>query len=256
MADFGELGKIVRSLSRGQVDLLTDMARAMTGDIPKEIEETSDICERRFADYFSNRLRLHHATASQADKFTKKPFEFAFVDASRAAGKKGRIIRSSTNPGPDVEVDGELFSLKAEGAANISPKMILISKFMEAKWIDNCETAEDFARETPPRLVEHLNRYDRILTLRSTNAPGFKVKYELIEIPRDLMLRVATLQTVDFSEPTTANSSGADVLDAEGKKAFRVSLDGSDAKVTIKGLRVDLCSFHGSWVVQAPIEQD
>lgn len=105
------------------------------GDIPEQIEEASDICERRFADYFSNRLRLHHATASQADKFTKKPFEFAFVDASRAAGRSGRIIPGSTHPGPDVEVDGELFSLKTEGAANVSPRVILISKFMEAKWI-------------------------------------------------------------------------------------------------------------------------
>lgn len=104
--------------------------------------------------------------------------------------------------------------------------------------------------------IEHLNRYDRILTLRSTNAPDFKVKYELIEIPRDLMLRVETLRTEDFSEPTAANSSGADVLGKNGKKAFRVSLDGSDAKVTIGGLRVDLCRFHGSWVVQAPVEED
>ncbi|MBA2691619.1 MAG: hypothetical protein H0U65_03875 [Rubrobacter sp.] len=176
MADFEELEKIVRGLKQGQADLLVDMARAMTGDIPEEIGGESDICNRRFADYFSNRLRLHHATASQADKFTKKPFEFAFVDASRAAGRSGRIIPSSTHPGPDVEVGGELFSLKTEGAAKVSPKTILISKFMEAKWIDRCETIEDFARETSLRLVEHLNRYDRILTLRSTNAPNFKVR--------------------------------------------------------------------------------
>ncbi len=256
MTDFGELEEIVRGLKQGQVDLLTDMARAMTGEIPEQLGETSDICDRRFADYFSNRLRLHHATASQADKFTKKPFEFAFVDASRAAGRNGRIIPSSTHPGPDVEVEGELFSLKTEGAANVSPRTILISKFMEAKWIDRCETTEDFAREAPPRLVQHLNRYDRILTLRSTNASNFKVKYELIEIPRDLMLRVDTLRAEDFSETTASNSSGADVLGEDGTKAFRVSLDGSDAKVTIRGLRVDLCRFHGSWMVQAPIQED
>ena len=113
------------------------MARAMTVDIEEYLNENSDIISSEFATNFSNRLLIHHAT--HTEKFAKKAFEYAFMNASIATGKSAKIISSSTNPGTDVVVDKVNFSLKTEASARINRKKITISKLMEARWIRECK---------------------------------------------------------------------------------------------------------------------
>ena len=165
----------------------------------REVEENfnsgSDIATADFRVSFRNRLLIHHATNEA--KLTKKAFEYAFRAASAAAGKTAAITSSQTNPGTDVTVDGVAFSLKTEAAASIRADRITISKLSEGRWIQQCSTLEELAQATITRIPTHLQQYDRILTLRAHNLSMVKVLYELVEIPRSVLLQVQTLAAAD-----------------------------------------------------------
>ncbi len=247
------LMRIARELDMAQVALLTDMAKALMGAVEEEINPSSDILSPRFAGNFSNRLRIYHAT--NEEKFNKKAFEYAFVAAARYEGKPARVLPNMVAPDADIEVAEARYSLKTEAARNLNRALIRISKFAEARWIRDCATQEDFARETTTRIPKHLGKYERIFTLRAFDASGPSVRYELWEIPQELLMRVAYLEAKDFSPRSKAGSSGADVRMEDGSTAFRVILDGSVEKVTISNLRTDLCVLHGAWIVPVKIAE-
>lgn len=247
-----EIESILPALDSGQLDLLLEMARAMGEKIDQDIDQHSDILAPAFVGNFSNRLIVHHAT--HEEKFKKKSFEYAFCAASRSAGRTAEIVSSQTNPGADVVVDGTNFSLKTEAAASIHPDKITISKLMEARWIRDCLTREDFARETTARVVAHLEKYERILTLRAFNVPPSAVRYDLVEIPLSLLLQVKNLKPDDFSERTANGGSRANVR-SDGRIAFSIRLDGSVEKVTVSGLQTSLCNLHGSWTVPVKVRE-
>lgn len=246
MARQQDLKKILAKLDSGQLDLLLEMATCMSRKIKQTIDEESDILTEEFLANFSNRLIIHHAT--HEEKFKKKSFEFAFCSASRSAGRTAKIVSDPTNPGADVIVDNVKFSLKTEASAGIRKQRITISKLMEARWIRDCKTKLDFARRIKDRVVGHLSKYDRILTLRAFNVGDASVRYDLVEIPIELLLRMQRLASKDFGKKTKAGGSGANVKIGRSK-VFRVVLDGSVEKVTISGLDVDSCFTHGSWEV-------
>ncbi|MHB0867737.1 MAG: hypothetical protein ACYC6B_09505 [Thermoleophilia bacterium] len=242
----------IEELSPIQTHLLTQMAEAMVGDIPQTINTNSDILTPKFVDSFSNRLQMHHAT--HYERFNKKSFEYAFLASAIYAGHHAIIVEDSTNPGADLIIDDVPFSLKTEAAESIQEHRITISKLMEARWIRECLTEEDFARETTCRVVEHIEKYNRIMMLRAFTISPTEVRYDLMEIPKELFLRIGTLGAKDFSARTSNGSSSANIMLAEtgnDKKAFSVRLDGSVEKITISGLLVSLCLFHGSWTVQS-----
>ncbi len=246
MVKLQELIDVVKDLHPGQLDLLLEMAQAMRKDIKEDISDKSDILVPYFTKNFSNRLIIHHATHEQ--NFKKKAFEYAVCAAATSAGKKAKIVSDPTNPGADVIIDGEAFSLKTEASASIREKKITISKLMEARWIRECKTSRDFALETTTRVVDHLNRYERILILRAFDLSQNFVRYDLAEIPLSLLLRIGRLTENDFTPRTKSGGSSASVKQ-NGIKAFTVRLDGSVEKVTISNLSIDLCIKHGSWTI-------
>lgn len=245
MATPEEIAEIAKKLTTEQLDILVEFARSLTRDVVHFINDESDIMTTPFVEEFSNRLRFYHAT--QAEKMNKKAFEFAFLEASKKAGRKSELIGDPTNPGIDIVVDGVGFSMKTEAAESIKPEEIHISKLMEARWIRDCENREDFAKEVREKVGGHLRRYQRILMLRAFDTlKGYK--YDLVEIPRDLLLQVENLESNDFQKRRESGSSRADVT-RSGNRAFTVRLDGSVEKITITGLLMSLCDLHGSWVV-------
>lgn len=256
-----ELARLAHGLGPVQVALLADMARALTGDVEEEISPDSDLLSEGFAGNFSNRLRIYHAT--NAEKFNKKAFEYAFVAAARYVGGRAIILPNAVAPDADVEVDRHRYSLKTEAARNLSRTAIHVSKFSEARWIRDCRSPEDFAREATRRIPEHLRRYERIFTLRAFDVLAEPlgwdlpvVRYELWEVPRDLLMRVEDLRPEDFAPRSAAGSSRADVMMEDGTRAFRLTLDGSVEKVTLAGIRTDLCRFHGAWTVPVLVAEE
>lgn len=257
----GELLRVAGELEPARVALLVDMARALAGDVEEEISSDSDVLTEGFAENFVNRLRIYHAT--NAEKFNKKAFEYAFVAAARYAGSSAEVLPNAVAPDADVEVDEVRFSLKTEAAKNLNPRRIHVSKFAEARWIRECQTPEDFAREAAQRIPEHLRRYERILTLRAFDVSAGplegdlpSVRYELWEVPRELLLRAEDLRPEDFAPRSSAGSSRADIKLGDGTTAFRLTLDGSVEKVTLAGIRTDLCRLHGAWTVPVLVAEE
>ena len=243
-----DLTEIARTLNDAQLDLLINMAKALRVDIQEQVNPRSDLMGGGFAEYLGNTLRLHHATSKE--KFKKKSFEYAFVAAAAHAGHSARITSQATVAGADLVLDGAVrCSLKTEAAAGLNRNSITISKFSEARWIRECRTPDDFRRETATRMMRHLHEYDRVFTLRAYDTARDRVRYDLVEIPLALLLRVETLRPADFSPRTSNGSSSATVLDSDGRPAFRVRLDGSVEKITITGLPVSKCVIHASWTV-------
>ncbi len=242
-----ELFAVVRQLAPAQVQLLLNMAQAMSDGLTSTINPVSDLLDTATVATFANILLMHHA--NHREKFNKKGFEYAFVTAALAGGKTATLVTSATNPGADVLVNGVAFSLKTEAAQSIRRGYIFISKLMEARWIRECRTPEAFLQGVLQAVVPQLQQYQRILVLRAFDLATAKVQYDLIEIPRDLLLEVAGLQVADFRLHTgRSGGSHADVLIA-GRKAFTLNLEGSVEKVQIRGLDVARCIWHGSWVV-------
>ena len=246
MADPDDFKKVFASLNSGQLDLLLEMARYMSKETEEESDINSNLLTPEFTAHFSNRLLIHHATSEE--KFNKKSFEFAFAAASRSAGRKAIIVPDPTNAGADVIVDGTKFSLKTEAAANISPKRITISKLMEARWIRNCVSRENFASHTQSHVVTHLEQYQRIVCLRAFDVPKNKVRYVLVEIPCDLLLKIRNLAAGDFRPRNQSGGSGAAVYDGK-ERVFSIRIDGSVEKITVSGLLIERCITHGSWTV-------
>jgi hypothetical protein len=217
----------------------------------EEVSSDSDIVTAAFSKNFRTRLQLHHAANEEV--FNKKSFEFAFKNASIAADRTAVIETSAVNPGHDVTVDGVRFSLKTEADKKIRPKSIKISKLMEARWIRECVTGEDFRRGVK-RILEHLSHYERVLILRAFrfDPPTSEVRYDLLEIPLGVLRRIESIGPADF-KPRSAKSGGSSALvkDPSGR-LFALRLDGSVEKVTISGLGVESCLMHASWTISIP----
>ncbi len=233
-------------LDDAQLEMLGEMAEALRAPCQVRVDPSSDLAGGKFSDYFLNRLKIHHATSEE--KFKKASFEYAFIAAARYSGVSANKTKSQTFQGADAAVDGVRWSLKTEASAKISKSTIGVSKFSEARWIRDCETPSDFARECVPRFLRHLDEYDRIATLRAFSMGPELVRYELIEIPKSLLVRVADLGEDDFTPRTKNGGSSALVRDSSGI-AFKVVLDGSVEKVTLSRLPVKRCRFHSSWTV-------
>lgn len=246
---------IVKRLHPAQIELLLEMASAMMRHVEETPNPASDIAVEAFRVNFRNRLLLHHA--ANESKLTKKAFEYAFRAASAAAGRNAVIVDSQTNPGTDVVVGHENFSLKTEAAKSLRAGFITISKLSEGRWIQQCSTTEELAEATATRIPAHLLQYDRILTLRGRDLSANKVLYELVEIPRSVLLNIQNLKPDNFS-PRTAQGGSSASVSIDGRRAFTLRLDGSDGKVTISGLDVQLCLQHCSWVIPtvAPAAED
>ncbi|MFJ2025215.1 hypothetical protein ACIODW_15650 [Streptomyces sp. NPDC087897] len=233
-------------LDSAQLEMLEEMAQALQQPCEVRLHPNSDLAGGAFSDYFLNRLKIHHATSEE--KFKKASFEYAFIAAARYAGLSAHKTKSQTFQGADAVVDGVRWSLKTEASASISRASIVVSKFSEARWIRDCETPGDFARECVPRFLAHLDEYDRIATLRAFSAGPERVHYELVEIPKELLMRAADLTEGDFTARTKNGGSSALVRDASGL-AFKLVLDGSVEKVTLSRLPVKHCWSHASWTV-------
>jgi len=240
------LENLISALSPERRALLKEIVEALSREVRANINPRSDICSPAFALEFQDRLTFYHARHDEP--LNKKTFEYAFVKASRVAGRTAVIDDSPVNPGTDVIVDGTSYSLKTEASQGISRAHITISKLMEARWIRECRTGQDFIRGVKARVQEHLRQYERILMLRAFTItdPSRGFEYHLIEIPLDVLLQIASLKAGDFSPRTSNGSSHADVYKNE-KKLFSLRLDGSVEKITISNLNAANCIFHGSW---------
>lgn len=254
----GAKARLLRKV--GQLDdlgaqVLETMVDSLAGSFRETLLPSSDIATPAFAQNFRQRLQIHHATHEEA--FKKKTFEFAFKASSIAAGKTATMDPNDSNPGHDVTVDKVKFSLKTEAGKSINSDFITISKLMEARWIRECQTGEDFQRGMS-KLLTHFLHYERIVMLRAkaVSVPFAGVEYQLVEIPLAVIQAVGLLKATDFGPRGERSGGSSAVVKFKGEDAFRLRLDGSVEKVTVSRLKKSLCTVHATWVVKTLLGGD
>lgn len=239
-----EIGEIVDALHRltlTQQQLIKTTILAFGAPRKYWRAKDSDIITQAVLDSLGDRFLSHHAGSRQA--LSKDRFEFAFEAALNESGIPAQLVKSRTNRGHDLTIAGTPVSLKTEAAANIKEDSIHVSKWME---LGKGEWKLPLLRDM---FLEHMRSYDRIFTLRCLDTQPTKVHYELVEIPKDLMLEASNcqLEVRDDSRQNPKPGYGY-VRDVAGQLKYALYFDGgSERKLQIKNLRKDLCKVHATW---------
>ncbi|WP_147363309.1 hypothetical protein [Deinococcus sp. RM] len=243
---------VLPNLSKAALDLLYKQALALSR--PPQFTENpdSDIVTQEFAEEFSERLMIHHAVVPE--RMSKKAFEYAFESACRHAGRSAKVNVSDTVPGADIKVDNSMYSLKSEAAKNIKSNHVHVSKFRESAVIQNPSLSIAEIANAAKELVDsHVKNYSRIFMLRAFPPSNDSIKYEIIELPHELIADIANIPTGEF-RATGRKTVVAELKDSKNNTALQFKLDISDGKLTIAKIQHDLCKVHGTWIV--PLPQD
>lgn len=190
-------------------------------------------------------IQLHHLHS--AEPFTKDKFEYAVVRLMLRSGILAEKVANG-HPGEDVVVAGVRWSLKTQADRQIRRNQILISKFMElgrGRW----ESEADLAG-LRDRMLSHLENYERIFSLRClTPRPDDLWEYELVEIPRELLLGARGLPCEMAHESRQVPKPGrCFIRDNAGHLQAELYFDGgSERKLRIQKIAIEACRVHARW---------
>lgn len=211
------------------------------------VNPDSDLITPCVLEQFGDALQIHHCFSTEA--LSKDRFEYAFNYVLNRCGIQSVLARKG-NPGHDITIKGVPFSLKTQANKGIDANTLHISKFMElgkGKW----EVEEDLAG-LRDRFFAHMNAYDRILQLRRLTDRETLQMYELVEIPKSLLLKAAngTLVMMAASKQTPKPGT-CTVQDGTGHKLFELYFDaGTERKLQIRHLDKRCCKVHGTWAIK------
>lgn len=211
--------------------------------LPHEFEKDpkSNWLNQEVLDRFGDALRIHHAFSRQT--LSKDRFEFAFERALNLAGIPTALVTSRTNRGHDLTINGIPVSLKTEGAKTIKVNEVHISKWME---LGRGEWKLELLRDI---FLEHMKSYEKILVLRCLVPGPEEYTYELVEIPKPLMLEAeqAVLQVQEKSKQMPKPGYGF-VRDAKGQLKYSLYFDGgTERKLQVKDIQKSYCHVHAVW---------
>jgi hypothetical protein len=249
-SEISDIVKMLEALSPVQVDVVRAIVESFAHKQANQLLRSDFLTEEAF-EYFAMRLAAHHAFSSHVLK--KENFEHILEQAFKRTGVSAQRANSMTKRGADLTVNGVTLSLKTEAARNLRASQIVISKLMEAAWIKRIAGTKDIPPFIASMVLPHFKNYDRIFILRCYVDParaGF-TRYDMREIPKKVLELIGALEAEDFSALTATRTTSAAVM-SNGKAAFQFRLDGSDDKLTINQLDVDLCPLHAWWSLATP----
>ena len=201
-----------------------------------------------WVEYFGLTISAHHSNTVVPLGLVN--FEVAFRKACETVRWKvdepGSATRRFFDVTVQIEDQSELkLSLKSTAAKRLSATTAHISKLTEAAWIQDVRSAKDRRRNTLELFRQYREAVDSIIMLRAfrgeENAPP--AKYQLLEIPTAIFasLEKAPLSAFNADGPTI------DCSYQDEPVAARVSLDRSDAKITVKQIKLSTCTVHAEW---------
>ena len=203
-------------------------------------------------EYFGLSISAHHGTTTEPLGLTS--FEIVFRNACEALKWSMDSPGSATRRFVDLtltaaEATTRKLSLKSTAAKNLSEHTAHISKLTEAAWIQDVRSTRARRQRTLEVFREYRAAVDAILLLRAFREPGqVPNRYQLIEIPSDLF---KSLEDV----PNSAFAPDGPVIDCAYQglaSAAQVSLDRSDAKITIRRIQLSVCTIHAEWCLLKP----
>lgn len=229
--------------------LVDSLADAPT---PNAITPTWLTRHPEWIEYFGLAVSAHHGTTTEPLGLTS--FETVFRNACEALEWSIDAPGSATRRFVDVTVtpaDGTTrrLSLKSTAAKNLRERTAHISKLTEAAWIQDVRSTRARRRRTLELFRDYRAAVDAIVLLRAFREPGtVPNRYQLVEIPSDLF---KSLEDV----PESAFAADGPVIDcAYGglSSAAQVSIDRSDAKITIRRVQLSACIVHAEWRLVIP----
>lgn len=244
------LVKSMPELTAGQLHWLQRVVHVFSSDHDFRLSET-DLFDETTLQNFGDALRVHHSFSSEP--FSKDKFEYVLVQVLKMSGHKAALAPKG-NPGHDASSDGVKLSLKTQADKGVKENIIWISKFMElgkGAWGDNPDDLVGLRKQ----FLAHMKSYDRILTLRTlTKAP--KWKYELVEIPKGLLIKAKDGELKMMTESKQYPKPGyCYVRNQDGETIFDLYFDGgTERKLQIKNLSKSVCSVHATWEFIIPPE--
>lgn len=248
MPENPKIGAIIArlpTLSPVQIDLIDDITKQLSKPPEYTRKLDSDLISDGILWSLGDSLRIHHCFSAEA--FTKDRFEYALERAANANGvHAARAGRG--NPGHDLTIGNTAYSLKSQANAAIKDDFIHISKFMElgkGTWTDKVEDL-DGLRE---RMFNHMKSYERIITIRRLKSVTPVEIYELVEIPKSLLLEAATGTMTMMHDSTQFPKPGVcRVYANDGTLKFELYFDGgTERKLQIRHIRKSLCTVHATW---------
>lgn len=239
------LAALFPGLDESQIGWLEEIARQLKRPHTYKRNKSSDIISDCLLKEIGDGIRLHHCFSKEA--FSKDKFEYLLERAAKLCGANAELAPKG-NPGHDITVNGERFSLKTQADKSIRRGFIHISKFMElgrGEWTNKNEDLIGL-RE---RFFNHMKSYERILILRTLSKAPKDWEYELIEIPKMLLERAedGRLEMAPRSRqmPKPGNCF---VTDEKGQLMFMLYFDGgTERKLQIKSIDVSHCVIHAHW---------
>jgi hypothetical protein len=245
-----ELCAILQGLTNDQLDLIERVANQFTQPyILTERLTSSDIVDDCLLATFGDALRIHHCFSKEP--LSKDRFEYALERSSNLCGLEAELAPKG-NPGHDITINGIPISLKTEASAGIRTARVHISKFME---LGKGEWDLPLLRE---RYFNHMRSYDRIFTLRCLSKRVERWHYQLVEIPKTLLLEAQNGSLrIDTKSRQSPQPGYCDVIDLDGKIKFQLYFDaGTERKLQVRNLAIPYCIIHATWIfsTQAPLD--
>lgn len=242
-----QLKRRLDQLSPAGIRFVARIVDSLSAPPRARVNEPETWLTPEWIEYFSLALSMHHGMTTEP--LAQKGFETVFRNACESVDWKTVSADSETTRFLDLTVRREgaveqKLSLKSTAAQRLSRSTVHISKLTEAAWIQDMRTARERRERTIALFREYMSAVDSIVMLRAfRTGQEIPTEYQLLEIPTAIFesLLDAPLSQFGADGPTIDCSYGS--LDI----AARVSLDRSDAKITIKQIQIAACTVHVAW---------
>lgn len=247
-----ELRANIEALSPMGVRFVARIIDSLSSPLQAQISDTWLGQPPGWTEYFGLAISVHHGTTTEPLGLVG--FEIAFRNACEAVGWTVDEPGSATQRFVDMTVQTtegaeRKLSLKSTAALRLSATTAHISKLTEAAWIQDLRAAKPRRDQTLDLFRQYREAVDSIIMLRAfrTDRTSLPTKYQLLEIPTDIFtsLEDASLEAFAADGPTI------DCVYQGDPAAARISLDRSDAKITVKQIKLSACTLHAEWHLAA-----
>ena len=243
----------IESLSPMGVRFVARLIDSLSSPPRADVTSTWLTTNPEWVEFFGLTISVHHGTT--VEPLGLIGFEVAFRNACQAVGwdvdKPGSATRRFVDA--TVQLDDGVqrkLSLKSTAAKRLSATTAHISKLTEAAWIQDARSAKKRRKRTLDLFREYRKAVDSILMLRAFRRGSDVVptKYQLLEIPTAIFISLEDAPQAAFA----ADGPTIDCSYQGEPAAAKVSLDRSDAKITVKQVKLSVCTLHAEWHMSVP----
>ena len=200
-------------------------------------------------EYFGLALSVHHGTTTEPLGLTsfENVFRNACAHMNWFVDKPGSATRRFVDVvvQPDKHPERRL-SLKSTAAKSQRMGSLHISKLTEAAWIQDVRTAKARRQRLLELFRDYQDAVTHIVMLRAFRKNGETPHlYQLVEIPASIFDSIQSARLKDFN--SDAPKIGCLV---RGEVAALIAIDRSDAKITVRNVKLSACTVHAEWSIE------